>query len=225
MRNPEIRNGRGRAVDRPVANGWHLLAGTDGMWRQHPRPVSRREAVRLLGILTAGLAWGCAPMHHLVNRHATMAARDDWLQEQVLRAFVATVIPGVDIASPDLVRVFYERDELYANLVRCRAVLVGDLCRRSERFFGTAAFQLLDASHRTQVVQTALQSDLVTRRLYCAAIWVSQLAVYASIFDDAGGCELIDFQVRYRPRPVTEITYPEPGRLLARAITSDGNYD
>jgi hypothetical protein len=186
--------------------------------------MTRRDAVRLIGSLTAGLGVSCTPLHHLATGHASAAARDPQFTERVLRAFVCTVIPGAPVDSPHLVQVFYDPDDLYKDLVMCRTLLVGDLCRRSDRWYRIPCFDALDRDQRIRVVQSGLDSDLVTHRLYVGAIWASQIAFYGGIWDDRVGCPLIDFEGEYRLRQISEIGYPDPERFLARAVTADGNH-
>jgi hypothetical protein len=74
------------------------------------------------------------------------------------------------------------------------------------------------------VIQDGLDAGGVTRRLYTGAVFLTQIATYAGIYDEDRGCELIDFGGRNRGFPGSTLTYPDQGRFLAEGITGDGNY-
>ncbi len=187
--------------------------------------VSRREAVRRMAVvgagLTAGLAAGCTPLRIGLAMYPHRYDSDLDIGNRVLRAFVTTVIPGVRDTIPDLIRV-YEDD--YYPLTPYRGYLIYDLCERADRLFNTKLFSDLDAGQRIGVLQDALSADKTTRRLYEGAIFLAQISCYAGIYDDAGGCELIDFQGTSGILPLAEQTYPAPERYFARRLTADGNY-
>lgn len=187
--------------------------------------VSRREAVRRMAVvgagLTAGLVVGCTPLRIGLAMYPHRYDTDRDIGNRVLRAFVTTVIPGVRDTTPDLIRV-YEDD--YYPLTPYRGYLIYDLCERADRLFDTKLFSDLDAGQRIRVLQDALSADKTTRRLYEGAIFLAQISCYAGIHDDAGGCELIDFQGASGILPLAEQTYPAPERYFARRLTADGNY-
>jgi hypothetical protein len=122
--------------------------------------------------------------------------------------------------APDLTRVFY--DEFY-RLGKYRSYLAADLCERTERLYGWPRFEALPAKDRCRVIEDALQDGGVTQRLYVGAVFLAQLASYAGVFDEEGGCALIGFEGRFRMRPLAELSYPDPERFLPRALTTDGN--
>lgn len=189
--------------------------------------VSRREAVRRLAVvgtgLSIGLAAGCTPVKIGLGLHASSFDTNPEIGDRVLKAFVSTVIPGVDEKSPNLIRVF---EDDYYPLARFRGALIADLCERADRLFDMKLFSWLDAEQRTEVVQNALSSQSVTRQLYEGAIFLTQISCYAGIYDEKGGCELIDFPGAYMYKPLSpaDRTYPSPERYLARSLTTDGNY-
>jgi hypothetical protein len=141
--------------------------------------------------------------------------------DEVLRAFVATVVPGAPVSDPNLIRVF---EDDYYPLARFRGALIADLCQRSDRMFNMKMFSWLGADQRTQVIQNAISSHSVTRQLYEGAIFLTQISCYAGIYDAAGGCELIDFPGANKLVPAAEQTYPAQGRYLASSLTTNGNY-
>lgn len=182
--------------------------------------VTRRDALRRLGILTAGLATACTPLRIVLHDYSR-SFDEDTAAERVLRAFVLTVIPEADANDPNLARAFGDPDLLYAPY---RGFFVADLCRRAQDRTGTAAFERLSQAERTAVVQDGLRADSTTARLYTAAILVAQASYYAGIYDDTRGCALIDFEGAYQFHGLEAITYPDPERFLSRSATRDGNW-
>ena len=73
------------------------------------------------------------------------------------------------------------------------------------------------------MVESGLSADATTERLYRGAIFLTQIACYAGIYDPEGGCPLIQFDGGYGVRGLDATTYPEPERFLARSVTRDGN--
>ena len=52
---------------------------------------------------------------------------------------------------------------------------------------------------------------------------MEQVSFYCNIYNDDGGCELIDFKGAYGFMDI-DIVYPDCSSLLANEITSTGNY-
>jgi hypothetical protein len=183
--------------------------------------LDRREAVRRLALLAVGVAaTGCTPLRVVLRLYPEKFDRDLDLVDRVLRAFVATVIPGAPIEDPDLVRAYYDP---YYPLAKYVDFFASDLCGRSERLFGDSAFDRLTPEERTRVIQDGLAADHTTARLYNGAILLGQVAFYASIYNDTKGCDLIGYEGRYQFRGLDAITYPQPESFFARATTADGN--
>lgn len=192
---------------------------------QAPRNLTRREAMRHMAIiasgLTASLSVGCTPLKIGFGAYPRRFDTDREIRDRVLRAFATTVIPGAPADAPNLIRVL--EDENYP-LARFCGYLVADLCERSDRLFNYPLFSGLDATQRVAVVQNALGAHSTTRQVYEGAIFLTQIAFYAGIYDDTKGCELIDFRGSTGFVPFNEQTYPHPERYLARSLTVDGNY-
>lgn len=182
-------------------------------------PIARREALRRLGVLTAGLASACTPLRIVLHDYPSAFDEQD-ASEQVLRAFVLTVIPEADARDPNLLRAFRDPDLRFAPY---RGFFVSDLCRRSAARTGGAAFDRLSQAERLAVVQDGLAADATIERLYRGAILLVQASYYASIYDDTRGCALIEFEGAYRFRGLAAVTYPDPERFLSWPLTADGN--
>jgi hypothetical protein len=183
--------------------------------------ITRRAALRSLGLLALGATVGCTPLRIVLDRHPHALDEDATLEDRVLRAFLATVIPGSDSDAPDAIRVFHDPAYPFAKYARFFA---GDLCRRAASRATGSTFDQLSPADRTAVVQEGLDADGTTRKLYAGAIFLAQIATYSAIYDDRAGCPLIGFDGGYHFRPRDEITYPDPDRFLASALTASGNH-
>ena len=181
--------------------------------------ISRREAVRCLSLITAGLAAAaCTPLRIVTHSYPDDFKHDANLVDRVLRAFVSTVIPGAPADSPQLVRAYLDRNYPFASYA---GYFAADLSRRSGDRFGEEAFYRLTIDQRTAVIQDGLAADATTRKLYQGAIYLAQISFYAGIYDDDAGCPLIDFPGRYRGE---DVSYEGAQRFLPTASTQSGNY-
>lgn len=184
------------------------------------QPVSRRAVLRTMGLASVALVAGCTPLRILLHDYPKMFDDDRSLTDRILRAFVITVLPGADPRAPDLTRAFF--DPAYPFAPRA-SYFAADLCRRSSRAFGRSAFDGLDPGRRSQIIDGALHDDATTRRLYNGAIFLAQVAVYAGIYDDSRGCDLIEFHGSRGLLGPHDQRYPHPELYLAREVTADGN--
>ena len=183
------------------------------------KQISRRDVLRTLGLITAGVAVSaCTPLRILTRAYPDAFKHDRDKVERVLRAFVITVIPGAPADSRDLVRAYFDRDYPFA---RYAAFFASDLCRRASERFGHDRFWEFDGRQRTQVISDGLVADGTTRKLYGGAVFLAQVSFYGGIYDDDTGCPLIDFPGRYRGDAVS---YDDAQRFLPGALTHTGNY-
>src|SRR3990172_2165184 len=181
--------------------------------------IDRRTALKRLSILAAGYASAaCTPARILLHCYPDDLARQPLLTEQVLRAFVITVIPGAPPDDPSLIRAYYDT---YYPLARYRDFLVADLCERSRDPFRIERFDRLSPNQRTAVIHSGLDQGGTTARLYNGAIFLAQIAVFGGIYDDERGCPLIGFEGRYRG--LDAVSYPDPERFLPRSSSADGH--
>jgi hypothetical protein len=182
--------------------------------------LTRRQAVGRIGAALGGLvAAACTPLRIALQAYPEEFAADDALVERTLRAFVLTVVPG----APDddnVTRVFAAPFHPFGPH---RGYFASDLCRRAAERTGRARFDRLPPAERIAVVQAGLDADPLTRRLYGGAILLAQIAVYGGIHDDKRGSPLIAFEGSRPFRGFDELTYPDPHRFLAPALTADGN--
>lgn len=186
---------------------------------------TRRDFLRLLtiagaGIAGASLAGACAPLRVGLKLYPSELKDNPELLEETLRAFVLTVVPGLPPDDPDLTRALHDESFPLAAHID---VLAADLCERARRLSGSSRFAALDADDRARIVADALDAGGVTTQLYAGAAYLSQVACYAGIYDDAKGCPAIGFEGRFRPDRFADTVYPNPERFLAAASTADGN--
>ncbi|HXJ31722.1 MAG TPA: hypothetical protein VNG35_13840 [Gemmatimonadales bacterium] len=180
--------------------------------------IARREALRRLGVLTAGLASACTPLRIVLHDYPSVFDGED-ASERVLRAFVLTVIPEADAEDPNLLRAFRDSDLRFAPY---RGFFVSDLCQRAAARTGES-FDRLSQAERLAVVQEGLAADATTERLYTGAILMAQASYYGGIYDDTRGCALIEFEGAYQFRGLAAVTYPDPERFLSWPLTANGN--
>jgi len=185
------------------------------------KAISRRTALRSLGLLALGATVGCTPLRVVLDRHPQALDDDADLEDRVLRAFLATVIPGADTDGPIAIRMFHDPAYPFARYAKFFA---GDLCRRATAHSAGRTFDQLSPAERTAVVQQGLAADGTTRKLYGGAIYLAQIATYAGIYDAEGGSPLIDFEGRYRFRGTAANCHPDPEHFLATSLTVAGNY-
>jgi hypothetical protein len=183
-------------------------------------PISRRQVLKNVGLITAGITAACTPLRVLVNAYPQSFDDDPELVDRVLRAFVTAVIPGAPPDDPDLVRAFSDPDYPFAEFA---AFFAAELTRRGARCFDEPAFERLTPEQRAVVIRGGLGADSTTRKMYNGAVTPAQVAFYAGIYDPHKGCALIGFEGGDHWHPLCDITYPDPALFLAAALTPDGN--
>ena len=187
--------------------------------------ITRRQALRRVGLLGAGfgvgLAAGCTPLKIVLHAYPRRFDEDASLVDRTLAALAETILPGTDQEPHELARAL--RDERY-EIAEYGNYLAADLSDRSRRLYGTKSFEALGLAERERVVSDALSSDRTTCKLYSGAIFLTQIAFFAGIYDDEAGCSFIEFDGKYRLRPLDELTYPDPHAYLTSAVTESGSY-
>lgn len=185
--------------------------------------LSRRSLVRgIIGLAAASLGGSaCTPVRFLLRPTAPDLRADPDRADAVLRAFVETVVPGCESERPEAIRALADPQFPFAPY---RGFFASDLCSRAVSVCGDRRFNLLPAEERTRVVARGLEAGGLTTRLYTAAVFLTQIAVLAGIYDDLRGAPLLKFEGAYRFRGLAAISYPEPGRFLPDPVTAAGNY-
>ena len=189
--------------------------------RSPTRALSRRDALRSLGLIAAGVAVGCTPLRLVLHDYPSELDAPDML-DRVLRAFATAVVPVAHADEPNLVRAL---GDPYYPFAQYRAFFADDLRSRAERLFGSREFDRLELWQRTAVIQDGLTNgDWATKKLYTGAVYLMQISYYGGIYDSAAGCSTIGYEGMYRFKGFDSFTYPDPERFLAGALTANGNY-
>ena len=181
--------------------------------------MTRTDFIRRMVLLTGAIATGCSPVKILLNSYSDKYDKE-YLQKRILSSFVSTVIPGAEQYGTVLSKIYL--DGFYPFAKRC-GYFTSDLCNRSKELFRSDSFDELSFEERTLVIQSGLNADSLTKKLYTAAVYMAQVSFYCNIYNDDGGCELIDFKGAYSFMDI-DIVYPDCSSLLANEITSTGNY-
>lgn len=183
--------------------------------------ITRRDALRSFAVLVGGAAAGCTPARLALRVYDSNFANDADLTDRTLAAFVDTVVPGIQGTPASLTRAF--RDPNYP-FEPYRAYFASDLCRRADRRRAGTRFHSLSVGERRRVVREGLEADSITRKLYEAAIFLTQIAVYAGIYDDAAGCDAIGFEGSNHGFPAEDLTFSDATSYLPGVLTTDGNH-
>lgn len=182
--------------------------------------ISRNDFLKKITFSLGVLMTSCTPVKILLNTHDDKYDEDADLKSKILKAFVTAVIPGADCSDPDNCKIFC--DDYYPFHKYC-GFFTSDLCNKSEKLFETECFHSLPLDQRTEVIQAGLNDDATTERIYTAAIFIAQVSVYCSIYNDENGCKIIDFPGSYGFVD-TEMFYANQYEYLANELTSTGNF-
>lgn len=182
---------------------------------------NRRDFITKMAILSGAVLASCTPLKVIFKNYPEEYDIDDTTKSNNLKAFVITVIPGADINDKNLCRIF--NDSFYGFDQYC-GFFVSDLCTRSEKMYGKKSFCDLTADQRTDVILSGLEADATLNKIYSAAIFMSQVSYYSSVYDDERGCELIEFNGN-SSFEYSELSYKNPKLYLASEVTVDGNYN
>jgi hypothetical protein len=188
--------------------------------RENPEFISRIDFLKRLALTTGVFVTSCTPLKIILNTHEEKYGSDKNLREKILTAFVTAVIPGADTADPNLCKIFCDD---YYPFHKYSGFLISDLCNKSKKLFGNEHFDELSLDDRTKVIASGLADDSTTNRIYTAAIFITQVSVYCSIYDDDRGCSLINSPGSYGFVDA-EMFHPNNQTYLAKEITSSGNY-
>lgn len=178
--------------------------------------LSRRKALTGMFWLMAGVSISCSPIRLVLDIKKEKVFDDPDSEDRTLRAFVATIIPGVNISNPHLTDVFHDK---FYQFKKYKSAFANDLNRRSWKLFGNE-FKSLNTDDRTKVVADGLGSIMVASRLYSGAIFLTQIAVYSGTANNDNGCSLIDFKGTYNFEPTT---YPDADRFFGEPTTQTGH--
>jgi hypothetical protein len=182
--------------------------------------ISRYEFLRQIALSAGFIMTSCTPVKILLNTHDNKFDSDADLKEKILAAFVAAVIPGADKRDPNFCRIFCDE---YYPFHKYSGFFISDLCSKSKKLFGTESFYDLSLQEQTEVIQAGLDDDTTTNKIYTAAIFIAQVSIYCSIYNDERGCDLIDFSGNYAFVDA-EMYHNNSHIYLASELTATGNY-
>jgi hypothetical protein len=182
--------------------------------------ISRLDFIKKLSLRTGVFITGCSPVRILLKSYPDKYDDDKKMCKHILDSFVLTVIPGANPEDPDLSRIF--RDEYY-KFSKYSGFFTSDLCSKSKKLFNIENFSKLTLQQRTKVIQSGLEDDPTTAKLYTGAIYMAQVAYYSCIYNDEKTCEVIDFSGSYGFMD-NDMFYNDCNKLLGDEITFSGNY-
>lgn len=179
--------------------------------------MERREVVRYLSWMVAtALTSACTPLRIVMRSFPSEFKHDPDLVANTLRAFTAAVVPGFEPGGSDPARALLDTRYKFAKYA---PFFASDLTQRTKQRFPGRDFASLDLEQRNTVILDGLAADATTRKLYRGAIYLTQIALYAGIYDSRG-CALIRFDGRYRG---AKVSYTNPESFLPVATTTRGN--
>jgi hypothetical protein len=177
--------------------------------------LSRRKVLTGIFWIMAGASVSCSPIRLALDIKKEKVLDDLTEVNRTLKAFVGTVIPGIDDTNPQIVEIFYDK---FYKFHKYTCAFSKDLNIRSEKMFGEI-FYKLSIQERTKVIEDGLDSNLIATQLYTGAVFFTQIAVYSGLTNNDKGCELIDFKGTYQYVP----TYKNTDELLGLPATKTGN--
>lgn len=186
----------------------------------HEDPIAhptRRQVLRLFSAGLGALAAGCTPVRILLNDAAPPFHDDVVVAEPILRAFVATIVPGIRADRPGAADIFFDR---FYPLAARRAWFAGDLNSRARRRFRRPFTDLTEAQ-RAAIVEGGLLAGGVTARVYTGAVLLAQVAVFGGLVEADGSCPVIGFRGPAGLVPLAMQSHPDPERFmpLPRSLT------
>ena len=144
--------------------------------------IAQSDLVEFTAEVLAAVLPGSATLRAAIRSGPDHAALGAGGGEEILRAFVTTVVPCVSPTEPDLLRAFH--DPAY-SFEEYRDLLVYDLAVRSARTGGGEPFTQLSRAARRRVIREALAADGSVQRLYRGAIFLAQASIYGGLYEEA----------------------------------------
>ena len=177
--------------------------------------MNRRALIRRIFIVSGGLAITWKSGLAATNNQLTSSKRS----KQTIRAFIETIVPGVDTSHPGITTLFYEPSYGFAKY---RPILLFSLANQSQKLFNTRDFTSLSLEQRAAVIRNGLKHKGKIGQLYSGAIFAGQATVYTGFYKERESCDIIHFTSRFG---FDQTTYPDPDRFNGPAITENGNYN
>jgi hypothetical protein len=138
-------------------------------------------------------------------------------EEQVLRVFVSTVVPGVNPGELSLSNTFYDA---FYPLCKHLKLLVKDIENRTRTIKGRIPFTKLSRASRTKVIENGLNQGGIIKKLYSGAIFFTQFMVFTGNCHHQESCSLIGFEGPYYAQ---QYSMDEPLKYLPKGYSINGN--
>ena len=186
-----------------------------------PTTMTRRNFNKGVLLSLGALIASCTPAKILFKAYPDEFKNSHTLQDEMLRAFAVTIVPGADRNTPKLTQIYYDLYYPFASYV---PFFISDLDSRSKKLFAGRSFISLIQANRERVVLDALRNgDSVIQRLYHGAIYMTRANIYAGIYDDRYGCPHINFHGTSQDFFPEEMYYPDAKKYFAKQSSLTGN--
>ena len=183
--------------------------------------ISRRHFTKGLIFSIGSILAGCTPVKIILKAYPKAFRTNRSLQEDMLRLFALTIVPGADLSDPKSTNIYFDTYYPFAEYV---PFFLSDVNSRANADFGGRPFTLLSQGEREKLILDAIQKgDAVTRKLYLGAIYMTRANVYAGIYNDNVGCPHIGFHGTSQEFKGSEMYYPNANEYFAHSTSYSGN--
>ena len=186
-----------------------------------PTTMTRRNFNKGVLLSLGALIASCTPAKILFKAYPEEFKSNHSLQDEMLRAFAVTIVPGADRNTPKLTQIYYDEYYPFAAFV---PFFISDLDSRTKKLFAGRSFPSLSQAERERVVLDAFRNgDSIIQRIYHGAIYMTRLNIYAGIYDDSRGCPHINFHGTSQDFVPEQMYYPNAKQYFARQTSLTGN--
>lgn len=182
---------------------------------------SRRNFIVQLSLVSLFAGSGCSAIAKIALSYPDEYDTNTLLVQNNLRAFASTVLPGIDVQDPNIIKAF--SDEYYP-FYKIRGFFLHCLNKASKRQFRTEQFCELNEDQRKYIVQDFLDAGGRKRQLFKVAILLVQTSFYSGIYDASKGCKTIGFTgLNYGFRE-EDMYFQNAAQYVSEQQTLNGNY-
>jgi len=186
-----------------------------------PQLLTRRSFNKGLLLSFGALLASCTPVKILLKAYPEEYKTSHGLQDEMLRAFILTIVPGADKNTPKMTEIYYDHYYPFASYV---PFFLSDLDGRAKKLFSGRSFLELTQTEKEKTVYDGLHNgDASAQRLYRGAIYMTRANIYAGIYDDNRGCPHIDFHGKDQDFDPDKMYYKDAKHYFAPQISLSGN--